>query len=267
MRLLLAAAMLFPAISLAQSVPCSSRMTPLWSLESKSLAGERTIAEGLLRAGATRLWGGTNLSVHRDEGGVDAFAVRYPMGSINPSHPTAPVGGVGFLLSDGAERAHACLSYEVRFPEGFQFAKGGKLPGMYGGRAPSGGDAVAEGDGFSARFMWRREGAGEVYLYQPGHAARYGDSIGRGAWAFHPGKWQRLDQEIVTNSIGQRDGVIRAWLDGRQVLEQGAFELRERSYQGVAGIMFSTFFGGHDASWASPFDQTVEFRHITFLGE
>jgi hypothetical protein len=190
-------ALLFPAIAMAQSPPCASRMKAIWSLEPKSLISEKTVAGALVLAGAKRVWGGANISVQSNESNIAALTIRYPAGSVDPANLETPLGGAGFLISRGPERAHACLSYEVRFPAGFQFIKGGKLPGLYGGRAPSGGDAVAEGDGFSARFMWRRAGAGEIYLYQAGHTARYGDSIGRGAWSFAPGKWQQLNQEIV----------------------------------------------------------------------
>jgi hypothetical protein len=267
MKLGLAPALLFPVIAMAQSPPCASRMTALWSLGPTSLSSEETLPAALIQAGATRLWGVANISLQRDGNNVAVFSVRYPAGSINPASLAAPVGGAGFLLSRGAERAHACLSYEIRFPQGFQFALGGKLPGMYGGQAPAGGEAVAEGEGFSARFMWRRGGAGEIYLYQAGRTTPFGESIGRGAWFFHPGKWQRLNQEIMANSVGKQDGVIRAWLDGQLVVEHTGLNIRDRPDLGVAGLMFSTFFGGHDANWASPSDQAAEFRNITFYAD
>ena len=58
----------------------------------------------------------------------------------------------------------------------FEFVKGGKLPGLYGGHSRwrwgwggrcrcSGGAEV--GDCWSLRFMWRRDGQGEVYAYLP----------------------------------------------------------------------------------------------------
>ncbi len=50
------------------------------------------------------------------------------------------------------------------FPTGFNFVKGGKLPGLYGGKAScTGGDPAV--DCFSTRLMWRAEGQGELYLY------------------------------------------------------------------------------------------------------
>jgi len=34
----------------------------------------------------------------------------------------------------------------------------------------------------------------------------------------------------------------------------------------VSGLMFSTFFGGHDPSWASPKTQIASFRNFQFFG-
>jgi hypothetical protein len=78
-----------------------------------------------------------------------------------------PLGGASFYAPvPGAARARAlCLRYEVRFQEGFEFGKGGKLPGLYAGDAPSGGEAVTGANGWTVRLMWRRGGEGELYEY------------------------------------------------------------------------------------------------------
>jgi len=56
------------------------------------------------------------------------------------------------------------LSYEVAFDFGFEWVKGGKLPGMRGGPDPnncSGGNQATGTNCFSSRVMWRTNGAGE----------------------------------------------------------------------------------------------------------
>jgi hypothetical protein len=56
------------------------------------------------------------------------------------------------------------LSYEVAFDFGFDWVKGGKLPGMRGGPDPnncSGGNQANGTNCFSSRVMWRTNGAGE----------------------------------------------------------------------------------------------------------
>jgi len=54
------------------------------------------------------------------------------------------------------------LSYSVRFQPGFRFAKGGKLPGLFGGDAGSG--AGMRRPGSPRGFMCGPAG-GEVYAY------------------------------------------------------------------------------------------------------
>ena len=188
-----------------------------------------------------------------------------PAGSINPENHAAPQGGAGFLYAGprAASRPHACLSYEVRFPAGFDFVRGGKLPGLYGGGAPSGGAAVDDDSGFSVRLMWRQDGAGEAYAYTIGKRnARYGDSIGRGSWHFAPGQWQHVELEIDVNTPGRADGALRVWVDDRLAVERRDVTYRGHASTGVDGMMFSTFFGGHDPSWATPREQRVEFRRF-----
>ena len=56
------------------------------------------------------------------------------------------------------------LSYEVAFDQGFQFVKGGKLPGLRGGLDTVGCEGGAKPNGtdcWSTRLMWRTAGAGE----------------------------------------------------------------------------------------------------------
>src|SRR3546814_7901403 len=63
-----------------------------------------------------------------DGGGF--LRVRYPEDSINFSSADeeTPLGGAAFYASVGRSKV-SCLHYRVRFPEDFDFNKGGKLPG------------------------------------------------------------------------------------------------------------------------------------------
>lgn len=89
--------------------------------------------------------------------------VFYPAGSVNPGND--PVGGADFYASplNLDDARSVTLEYSVFFPSGFQWVKGGKLPGLYGGHMTcSGGDDATTC--FSTRLMWREDGAGELYL-------------------------------------------------------------------------------------------------------
>ena len=92
--------------------------------------------------------------------------VFYPEGSINPKQ--RPQGGSQFYAAplDVRHARSVTFAYSIFFPSDFDWVKGGKLPGLYGGRTGcSGGDAAD--DCFSTRMMWRRGGAGELYLVRP----------------------------------------------------------------------------------------------------
>ena len=187
--------------------------------------------------------------------------VDYPKGSASPTvaRAGAPAGGAQFLgTQPGTPVDHLFLRYRLRFAERFDFVKGGKLPGLYGGRMISGGHIPNGTDGFSTRFMWRTGGAGEVYAYLPS-SVTWGTSLGRGSFRFQPGRWTCLEQEVGLNTPGRADGFVRVWLDGRPVFAQQGLVFRTVAALRIDGVFFSTFFGGGDASWGSTADAHADF--------
>jgi hypothetical protein len=89
--------------------------------------------------------------------------VTYDAGSY--SHDT---GGAQLYSkwnsSNGAPFQSMMVSYDVAFDQGFNWVKGGKLPGLRGGPdndGCSGGNEPNGSDCFSTRFMWRENGVGE----------------------------------------------------------------------------------------------------------
>ena len=48
----------------------------------------------------------------------------------------------------------ATIEYTVRFGAGFDWVRGGKLPGICTGECPTGCRGVSASDGFSMRVMW-----------------------------------------------------------------------------------------------------------------
>lgn len=221
--------------------------------------------------GAQRLLGvEENVTVLPADGTSGAILrVRYPEGSINfgSAKKGRPLGGASFYVPYFRGRS-ACLHYRVRFQDDFAFQKGGKLPGLYDGSAPSGGEAVTGKDGWSIRLMWRKKGAGELYEYVVNKKGKYGASVGRGLFHFVPGRWMDIDLEVTANDPGQRNGIARLWVDGRPVIEQDDIVYNAPGGRaGNGGLMFSTFFGGNGKSWASPKDQYVDFADFRFYGE
>ncbi|WP_341676749.1 polysaccharide lyase [Niveibacterium sp. SC-1] len=201
----------------------------------------------------------------REEGGLRFLRVRYPRGSIDPGgvarHDT-PAGGIGFrwrLPGPGADCQ--VLRYRLRFAPGFDFVRGGKLPGLGGGAGNTGGHIPNGRDGFSARLMWRQGGAGELYAYLP-ESETWGSSIGRGRWHFEPGRWISVEERLRLNTLGQADGEVRILIDGAEVLHAEGLHFRDVATLKADLLLFETFFGGNTADWAPPADTWVDFAGV-----
>lgn len=193
-------------------------------------------------------------------GGV-LLRTSYPAGSASRG-TDGPPGGMQAYMRLPNPVDVLDLTYQVRFPAGFDFVKGGKLPGLFGGEVTSGQNIPDGTNGFSTRYMWRAEGAGEVYAYLPS-SEQHGTSLGRGCWSFPPGTWTTIHQRVQLNTPDEQDGRITVWQDDRLVLDRGGLEFRTTDELRIDGLFFSTFFGGDDSTWASPVDQTVEFAEFT----
>jgi hypothetical protein len=181
-----------------------------------------------------------------------ALRVRYPSGSVGPRE-----GGAQFMVKLARAYDELYCSYRVRFAPGFDFVKGGKLPGLVGGSHPTGGKPRE--DGFSARMMWRAGGAAVQYVYHPGQRSTYGVDLAYQASRFLPGAWHRVQHRVVMNRPGRVDGVIQGWFDGRLALDQRDVTLRLDGSLHVDALYFSTFFGGDDPTWGARRDETVDF--------
>ena len=191
-------------------------------------------------------------------------------------------GHVQWQSDIGGVQDSATLEYRFMFVDdgsGFDFQRGGKLPGLAGGTAPTGGQSAADGQGFSARFMWIEKSISSpdtnisAYIYDmdgEGDHLRlsYADPT-RSRSELNPanpddaivledGHWYTVRQEIVMNTPGRQDGELRIWLDGQLALEVTNMEMRSSADVGIDMLYFSTFFGGHNSSdWQAAKDESI----------
>jgi hypothetical protein len=163
-----------------------------------------------------------------------------------------------YLTSTAGPTDHAFLRYYLRIPSGFDWVKGGKLPGLYGGTSTSGRKIPDGANGLSTRYMWRAGGAGEVYAYLP-TSKEHGTSLGRGDWHWPTDQWTCVEQEVTLNDPGRANGSVNVWLNDQQVLAQRGLTYRNSSSLQIDGLFFSTFFGGGDKTWATPVTQHADF--------
>jgi hypothetical protein len=177
-----------------------------------------------------------------------------------------PFPGSNWSVPFQKKSDYARLSYEVYIPEDFDFVKGGKLPGLAGGRANMGGDKPAGNDGWSVRFMFKEEGAICAYLYYVDMPDRFGEKkflkVNGILSKFIKGSWNRIELEVRMNQPGLTDGFIRCGLNGATGLECDDIRFRLSERLGADQMLFSTFFGGGDASWAPSRDAWLLFGNF-----
>jgi hypothetical protein len=94
--------------------------------------------------------------------------VQYPAGSFQDNNAGgAQMYAMWNSSASGEPFQSMLISYEIAFDAGFDWVKGGKLPGIRGGPDPdncSGGKQANGTNCFSSRLMWRTDGAGEGEL-------------------------------------------------------------------------------------------------------
>lgn len=212
------------------------------------------VDEGWVRVVTGRqAFGGTGASIR----------VEYPSDGEGPGE-----GGAQWIVEFDEGYEEAYCSYRVKFCAGFDFVRGGKLPGLAGGSAPSG-SAPADGiRGWAGRLMWRTDFQGETgepeqlvsgMISYAKHVNSGFDGTGRQedeVFWFEPdgqrtevvaNRWYHIRQRIVMNTPGVRDGIQQLWIDGRLVLEEFDLQWRDTPDLKIDRFFFSTFFGGGEA--------------------
>lgn len=159
-------------------------------------------------------------------------------------------------------------SYDVYFPQSFEFGLGGKLPGVFGGIHACTGMRKPVPDCFSARMMWREYGIGETYMYLPRDTPRpaclntrcFGGmqsnrcSLDRGEFVFMREKWHSVRQEVDL-----KEDTYKLYFDDKLISELHGLALPVFKQW---GLIFTVFRGGSDASWSVPKKNSVLFRQI-----
>ncbi|BGP38965.1 hypothetical protein JCM10449v2_002903 [Rhodotorula kratochvilovae] len=216
------------------------------------------------------------------DGGI-VLEVDYPKGSYTGSSDNAGVGNMQMaVFGEGKQRA--MVSYDVGFNEGFDFVKGGKLPGLFGGDAGAGctGGRGSESC-FSLRLMWRENGAGEVYAYIPTYDGQCtegvsassischtndGISINRGSFTFEAGSWNTVTEVAILNSDpspdGEANGVLALYAGETRAIYLENVVFRTNASVVLNAFIFSTFFGGSTESYAATADCSTYYRNVQF---
>jgi len=155
----------------------------------------------------------------------------------------------------GGEFHQVTYSYQLKLPKGFDFVKGGKLPGIAGGTANTGGRRPNGKDGWSVRMMWNRHGKLIQYVYHSDQLKQFGEIMEWDMEKLELGKWHNIKTTVRINTPGKRNGMIKSWLNGKLVLDRNDLRFRNTNKLLIDRFMFAVFFGGSDPSWAPRRDQ------------
>lgn len=178
------------------------------------------------------------------------------------------------------------LHYKVFFPENFDFVKGGKLPGMWGGESGAGGGNWSD-DGWSFRVMFRAGGTAVAYVYMATDQGKYdGDEncklvknqgngfediahhtkgSGIDLWRndglkLRAGEWNSVELKATINTPGKADGVVQLTVNGKtKAFSKIQWFEREKK---INGMLFSTWFGGGSKDYAPKKTQRATFKNI-----
>jgi len=66
----------------------------------------------------------------------------------------------------------------------------------------------------------------------------------------------------LNEPAGYQNGLLEVYLDGKQVISRNDVPYRTTGMVGFQGLMFSSFFGGSDPSYATPVDTQVYFKNV-----
>jgi hypothetical protein len=148
----------------------------------------------------------------------------------------------------------------VFVPEGFGFGKGGRLPGL-AGASPIGGEDASKQD-FSMRYTWGPNGDIDIFSQVPDWPDGRPLTTERKLFTLEPGKWLNLEQEVVLNAPGEKDGVLRVWVDGELVLQRTDMIYRHKPSATITGVLAEAVGGAREPGtgrgvqklWVTPFE-------------
>ncbi len=189
-----------------------------------------------------------------------------------PKHKFGPITGAQWSIPIVPADEYF-FSYRVKFEDGFDFAKGGKLPGLAGGAANSGGHIPNGTDGWSARMMFWESGKLSFYIYFPEQSSQWGERLYLknemgDTIRIRPGRWHTITQHLVMNTPGMKNGIMEAWFDGQASFFSDTILFRKNENLKIDQVFQCVFLGGDDLSWASTKDEYIcldDFRISTEL--
>ena len=184
-----------------------------------------------------------------------------------------------FADEQGSEPTEIYMRYYLRFGEDWLPTDGGKLPGISGtyGVAGWGGRPVDGTDGWSARGTYKtvipdgnpleRHSAIGNYVYHADMAGQYGDVdlwLDGCAGLLDKNRWYAVETYLKLNTLGENDGILRGWVDGRLAYERTNWRWRDVDSLKIEQIWMNVYHGG---SAVPPTDLHLYIDNVVIASE
>lgn len=173
--------------------------------------------------------------------------IALPAGAEHGGRYEQPGSGAGFTwLPRRIKGANAaCLSYDVKLGADFSFDASGVLPGLVA-RDERTGEVV-----LSFPLAWLESRQAAVRLQRTNKNQVVNIPAGRRHFVLPRNRWVSLDQEVILNTPGRANGVVRLWVNGALWIEKTGLILRQQSDTVLVGVRADTHYVGSVLHWAA----------------
>lgn len=169
---------------------------------------------------------------------------------------------VNSVLDDRYESIE--MEYKVKFQDGFDWSRGGKLPGFSGGDGNTGNDKADDGRGWSVRLMWRENGKLIPYVYHYNQPETYGDKFDKSNLIYlEDNRWYTFKIKTTINTGANKNGSLGIYVDGVKLFTKSDIcYATEDGKREVNKIRWAIFRGGSDSTWYSDYTQHIFFDDV-----
>lgn len=206
--------------------------------------------------------------------GRDAVECVYGKNSGTSKDP----GEGGFVFTakpDGMSNQEIAFSWDVWYPEGFNFVRGGKYGGAFIGTGVASGYRHSP-NGASNRIMWQKDGGIIAYVYPSSDLEQKIDGLdpeGHGvgffnaelASALKPDAWNTIEvgtkMNTFKNGKPQFDGTTYVVVNGKKCVQSGINWSSKPSIN-INRFAWDSFFGGPSPT---PETQVCHFSNFQML--
>jgi hypothetical protein len=197
-----------------------------------------------------------------EEGFVgSALRVRFPQGPSWTTSVTRFDAQFSTLVSPPTGEDEAYLRYYIMMEPGFEFGRGGALPGLCGGSCFGGWRRLPDGrDRWAVLAAWGPDGElGFIAQLPAGNEKRLAQGWGR---RLTPGKWHVLELRVRLNTPGASDGLVEGWLDGTKAASVSGIKFREVAGLQIDAVTFNVFFRQYQPRGGPPRELGVRFDNL-----